>query len=663
MNAIMREPVPGDRVGPYQLLRRLSVSGMGVVFLACFPPAAHGREPARVVRAAVKLLRATNAHDPQLRERFKREVAFSQRVPRFCTAPVLEADLDADLPWVATEYIDADTLKRRLETRGPLSGGELHRFALGTAVALSAIHESDVIHRDVKPSNVLLSPEGPRIIDFGIARDATEKESTFTQVQPGTPHYMAPEQVANQPVMTRAVDVFAWAGLVTAAAIGRPPFPSRDALGPQAVMAAIVRADPDLGDLGEPLRSVVTEALDKDPAARPSAAGLVWRLAGTGPRVDGARRRPRPAPAGTSPEHPPSRGWSRRRTLLALAGGVAAAAGGAAVTVRATRSATPSAVVLEGHGGTVDAVAVGQLAGAPIAVSASRSDNTIRVWHLASGEQIDRLPFADDLGLDHAFREVAVGQHRGSPVAVLGGSLSRPMHVWDLGSGESAELEFTTGGGTVYTQPVSSVATGDWEGGPVVVTGAWDQTARMWDLRDGRQIGVPVGTPLQRHRAPLPVAVSELDGSPIVVIGGSDGPSAWRPETGEQVTGPPADHRDNEVQALAVGALGGRPVILSGATDSVIRMWDPASGDSVGRLAGNNRVRAVAYGEVDGNPVVVSGGDDEIVRVWDLTDSERPKFTLAGHTGAIEAVAVSEVDGSPVAVSGGDRTVRVWPLG
>jgi serine/threonine protein kinase len=238
---------------------------MGVVYL-CYDEAAG-------IAAAVKVIRPEHATNPQFRARLRHEVAAARRVPRFCTAPVLAGDLDADPPWVATEYIDAPTLDAALLEQGRLGGAGLEAFAAGVAVALREIHRHGVIHRDLKPSNIMLSPVGPRVIDFGIAR---VDDSLTHLTQPGgvvgTPAYMAPEQLRGESA-TAAVDVFAWASVVTYAATGRPPFGTGEG-----VMHAIVFGEPDLGGLDGPLRDLVTAAFHKDPAARPSAADLVDSL-------------------------------------------------------------------------------------------------------------------------------------------------------------------------------------------------------------------------------------------------------------------------------------------------------------------------------------------------------------------------------------------------
>jgi hypothetical protein len=270
---------------------------MGVVYL--------GHDDAAGVAAAVKVIRPEHAADPRFRARLRHEVTAARRVPRLCTAPVLAADLDAEPPWVATEYIDAPTLDAALLEHGRLRGAGLETFAAGVAVALREIHRYGVIHRDLKPSNILLSPLGPRVIDFGIAR----LEDSYTQLTRtggvvGTPAYMAPEQLRGEPP-TAAVDVFAWASVVAYAATGRPPFGAGTG-----VAHAIVYSEPDLGDLHQPLRDLVASAFHKHPTARPAAADLVARLAQAVPAATervlaGATVLP-PEPAARPPAQPPA---------------------------------------------------------------------------------------------------------------------------------------------------------------------------------------------------------------------------------------------------------------------------------------------------------------------------------------------------------------------
>ncbi|GAA1363926.1 serine/threonine-protein kinase [Catellatospora chokoriensis] len=260
---------PGDprQAGGVRLLGRLGEGGMGVVFL--------GRDAAgRLV--AVKVIRADLARDRRFRARFAAEAAAARRVARFCTAQVLDAGTDGELAYLVTEYIEGPTLTAALDADGPMRGSTLDSLAIGIAAALNGIHAAGVVHRDLKPGNVLLSRVGPKVIDFGIARAPDGGESlTGSGDIVGTPAYMAPEQFRG--ATTTATDVFSWGAVVTCAATGRPPFGTG---APYELMHRILADPPDLGGLEQPLRGLVAQALDKDPGRRPTARALLLALVG-----------------------------------------------------------------------------------------------------------------------------------------------------------------------------------------------------------------------------------------------------------------------------------------------------------------------------------------------------------------------------------------------
>jgi hypothetical protein len=253
-------------LGDYELLGRLGEGGMGTVFL--------GRSPdGRLV--AVKMLRAEHAWDTEFRGRFRSEVNRAREVPGFCTAAVLDADPDHATPYLVVEYVDGPSLAEVIRERGPLDGGTLHSVAVGVATALAAIHGVGVIHRDLKPQNVLFSLGTPKVIDFGIAR-ALEVTSRHTKTDQmvGTVAYMAPERFDNDADRTVGppADVFAWGVVVAYAATGRTPFWADS---PAATAARILTQPPDLTGLSGPLRDLVGRTLAKDPAERPTAHQLL----------------------------------------------------------------------------------------------------------------------------------------------------------------------------------------------------------------------------------------------------------------------------------------------------------------------------------------------------------------------------------------------------
>ncbi|WP_067806024.1 serine/threonine protein kinase [Actinomadura formosensis] len=249
-----------ERIGGHHLLGRLGEGGQGVVYLA---------EDESGARVALKVLHDRGGS----RDTFLKEISAARKVASFCTAEILHVDEDEDLPYVVTEFIDGPSLRELVEEKGPQSGPALYRLAIGTATALAAIHQAGIVHRDFKPGNVLVGPDGPRVIDFGVARsmDATV---TAASTVIGTPSYMAPEQLAGE-VVGPAADVFAWGATIAYAANGRPPY-GQDTI--PAVMNRIITGKPDLGGLAGPLRELVTQALHKDAAKRPHSRDILLRL-------------------------------------------------------------------------------------------------------------------------------------------------------------------------------------------------------------------------------------------------------------------------------------------------------------------------------------------------------------------------------------------------
>ncbi|MEU4164936.1 discoidin domain-containing protein [Actinoplanes sp. NPDC026670] len=299
-----------DRLGRYRLTGRLGAGGMGVVYLA---------EDDDGTYVAVKQIHTAMAADPEYAGRFRSEVERAREVPSFCTAGFLDADLDHDPPYLVTEYVDGPSLEEVVEERGPLRGGALDALAVGVATALVGIHGAGVIHRDLKPDNVLLPPGNPKVIDFGIARlfEATSRH-TQTDVLVGTVPYMAPERFSADPggSLTPAADVFAWGCLITYAGTGRTPFLGDS---PSATVGRILSRQPDLGDLPEALLAPVRLTLAKDPADRPTAQELLAILVGD---------RPLPAPPGR-----------RRRRVAAVAFVAVAAVTGVSAVVALSRAA------------------------------------------------------------------------------------------------------------------------------------------------------------------------------------------------------------------------------------------------------------------------------------------------------------------------------------
>ncbi|WP_062204722.1 serine/threonine-protein kinase [Streptomyces sp. NBRC 109706] len=342
-------------VGPYQLLARLGAGGMGEVYLARRDAADPGGE-----LAAVKTMLPELGADHDFRTRFRRETAAARAVSGPYTTALLDADPDADPPWLATEYVPGPTLHAAVARCGPFPVPVVRRLGVDLARALAAVHGVGLVHRDVKPGNVLLGAEGPRLIDFGIARAADATALTATGMLVGSPGFMSPEQVRADSPTAAPSDVFCLGAVLCFAATGRSPFHDEETA---AVLLRISRAQADLTAVPEELREILAACLRAAPDDRPEPAELVERL--TDPRASAAF--PWPAPVGevidghaaelarvlaqapappsaldtmSAPPGPPSvpgpapeattaaHGGRRRRVPLLLVGGAALAAAG-----------------------------------------------------------------------------------------------------------------------------------------------------------------------------------------------------------------------------------------------------------------------------------------------------------------------------------------------
>ncbi|WP_460369056.1 serine/threonine-protein kinase, partial [Actinocorallia lasiicapitis] len=249
---------PGDprRLGEYDLVRRLGEGGQGIVYLGIGPGG---------VKVAIKALKGYT--DPATQRRLEREFEAVKRVNPFCTAQVIAFTES----YIVSEYVDGPSLQERVQRSGPLQGGELVRLAVGTASALAAIHDAGVIHRDFKPANVLLGPDGPRVVDFGIARPIDAGTSTVTF---GTPGYVPPELLRGEPISARS-DLFGWAATIVFAATGGHPFSAETVA---MIYQRILTHEPDLSGIAPDLQAQLRACLDKDPGRRPDAHDLVSAL-------------------------------------------------------------------------------------------------------------------------------------------------------------------------------------------------------------------------------------------------------------------------------------------------------------------------------------------------------------------------------------------------
>ncbi|WP_326598775.1 serine/threonine-protein kinase [Streptomyces sp. NBC_01803] len=337
---------PGDprEVAGYRLQARLGAGGMGSVYLSY----TRGGQP-----VAIKVVRAEFAQDAEFRRRFELEVRAARRVQGVYTVPVLDSNTEGAAPWLATAFVPGLSLADAVRAHGPLPVETVLLLVGGVAEALQSIHAAGIIHRDLKPGNVLLASDGPKVIDFGIARAADATALTGADVRVGTPSYMAPEQITGAPA-TPAADVFALGLIAHFAATGTHPFGEGTA---HAVMYRIAQAPPDLTTTPPPLRDLITACLTKTPTTRPTPTQVIeacralspdqtlrrgesWLPTAVATEVTNRTTAPPPAaphipapPANRpDPTDPPRRVQRRTAILLAATAVVAAIAGGVLVS-------------------------------------------------------------------------------------------------------------------------------------------------------------------------------------------------------------------------------------------------------------------------------------------------------------------------------------------
>jgi hypothetical protein len=258
-----------DRLGPYRLRERIGEGGMGAVYLA------RDRERRMV---AVKVLHSRVAEEPNARRRLAREVEAMRRVRSPYVAEVLDADVTGKFPYIVTRYVPGHTLDDVVRQQGPMPPWALERLARGLAQALVAVHAAGVVHRDLKPGNVMLHDGDPVVIDFGIAHTGDSTRLTQTGMFMGTPGYLAPEVIEGQP-SSEASDVHSWGATIAFAATARPPFGNGSF---ENVFYRIVQGNADLTGIPGPLAQLVSAALSRDPRGRPTAAWLTAQCANSG---------------------------------------------------------------------------------------------------------------------------------------------------------------------------------------------------------------------------------------------------------------------------------------------------------------------------------------------------------------------------------------------
>ncbi|WP_431933957.1 WD40 repeat domain-containing serine/threonine protein kinase [Nonomuraea jabiensis] len=645
-----------NQLGDYRIVGGLGEGGQGVVYLAERPSGE---------RVAIKVLHARLARRSEARGGFLREVDAAMRVAAFCTARVLDVAVDGDRPYIVSEFVDGPSLEDSVREHGPRSGGALDRIAVSTATALVAIHRAGIVHRDFKPSNVLLGSDGPRVIDFGIARAI---DMTATGGSVGTPAYMAPEVIHGEPAQP-ASDVFSWAVTVGFAATGRPFF-GQDTL--PAVMYRILNAQPDLDGVPEPLRAVLSRCLAKAPPERPTAAEVLHLLLGHGqivtrpvggdPAAHPAAAPPAEAPpAGVAPAWTPAAGMPAAGPPFAgLAGTPAPGTPPADVTTDPRRKRSKLLVV-----GSVTSVAV-LVSVLVLALRWGASDSPSTPTPLATTDippattSVAAQPYGTRMAkvaLGDEVNTLAVSSYAGQR-AVLAGSTKGVAKVWKFDTRPSELAKLQTSGGE---ETNAAIDVGEVDGqaatfrrlpnGAVIVSGA-----------EGAE---PLGPTYRGHQKMVyAVAPARVSGKTVLVSGDEAGMvHVWDPKTGKDSGPQPKAAGGDPVFGVATGTMDGHPFAVTASADDTARVWSLETGALGATFRGHSGdVFAVATAVMDGAPVGISGGSDRKIRVWDLRNG-REQTSFSGHTAEVACLAVGRVKGRAVVASGGfDGTIRVWDL-
>ncbi|WP_433174938.1 WD40 repeat domain-containing serine/threonine protein kinase [Actinoallomurus sp. CA-150999] len=675
---------PGDpiEIGSYRLLGRLGQGGMGQVYL--------GRSPGGR-KVAVKLIRVPYADDAVFRRRFSREVKAARRVGGYYTAQVIDDGSDEDPPWMVTAYVDGPSLHKAVRTVGPLPAETVQTLGACLAEGLAAIHDCGLVHRDLKPANVILAADGPRIIDFGIARALDTKAMTTDGALLGTIPYMSPEQARGQLVGPPS-DVFSLGSVLCFAATGNGPFGGSDA----SVLYRIMSEEPDLTDVPESLHGLISDCLQKDPADRVAVIGLLERLATADtsrswpPRLiadlvharvpeadvstvgDPAESGPKhhhstlappddiqafkspesAAPSwdtgppvspasGTQPPRSPHAQYSVRRRTVLLAGLGTAAAAAIAIPVAianlddrrgsgggAAIPADPN--VLTGHKGAVNSVGF-SLDGKTLA--SAGADHTIRLWDMAS-----RKTRASLTGHTAAVMSVAF-----SPdwKTLASGSADRTIRLWDLPS-RSTRTVLTGHVGTVTSVAFSP------DGGSLA-SGSTDQTGRLWNAASGE------GTATLRKRpATVNFVTFGPDGTVLMTAYADNTVGFWRTAKPQADPGVLTVDDISSVNGLAVSSN----LIAIGATPGLVSLWDGEKSVPP-PLHTTGPVNAIAF-HPDGKRLAVGTSNGSIL-MWDTRKHQLIGAPFTGHRDAVTSVAFSP-DGKLLASGSTDRTVRLWQI-
>jgi WD40 repeat protein/serine/threonine protein kinase len=619
----------------YEVTEVLGQGGMGVVLEAY--------DPALARWVALKVLVPDLARDGVARERFAREARAAAAV-RHPHVVVIHAVREANgLPYLVMEHVAGGSLQDYLDHHGPPDWREIARLGAEVASGLAAAHARGLIHRDVKPSNILLQTDGSKgglgtakISDFGLARLADESRLTQTGILTGTPMYMAPEQAEGQALDCRA-DLFSLGSVLYTLCTGREPFSGE---GPMAVLHRVCTSTPTpIREINPAIPAWLAATVErlhaKRPADRFASAAEVEQLLRWNLDHPGRPRFPTPLPA--------RRRWTRARQLAAVAllglllGGlivgesVQTPPGGTSAEPRGEW--VPLRTSLLGHTGPVWSVAFSP-DGKTLATGSD--DATLRFWDAATGRETDSLPGHNSPVLLVAFA------HSGKFLLSSGGD--SVLRLWDaVTHQEQAALPHH--GGNVRRAPISP-------DDRTVAVGSSTQGVELWDLKARsirRTLAGGHGTILPIAFAPNGRTLATGDTSGLIRF--------WDPATGDEQ----ASFRGDPLGLRALAfAPDGATLASAGTGDRDVKLWDVAARQTLATLTGyENDVLNLAFSP-DGRRLA-TGSRDGKVKIWDVP-SARLLVTLAAHRSSVWSVAFSP-DGRTLATAGEDRVGRLWDLG